>query len=480
MKKYNTAYVECFDEIWDYYFKIDNLLYTPIVLIGEKRQVSIVNRMSAKFYNRADVNNLDVKFHYELSSEENKKINEISNSIILFKMFYRNLLDEELDKQLYNELVTEYCRFWFYLIRQYNLEALILHEMPHIPYSYIGYLIFKSLGLITIFSSTFPIKGKTFITNSIENYCLFNRHNDQYSTKDKLNNEENNFYNDKLVQEFSIAPNAQPRKSVPFLKAMLVTIRNFLFPQKFQRLQFKVIYKNRFHHLNDRKYYLLMLLRILRKHFDKKLYIKLSSDFTPSEKLKIFFALHFEPELAVYPLAGENFNQFEIIKDLSKQIGERGTVYIKEHPWVFDYSKPKGIIRQKHFYEGLINLKNVKFLDYTADVSKLIDKIDLMVTLTGTIGWEAFLKKIPVLYYGYPWYAGLPGTRKYFSDFNVGKVIAKCRHEYEFINYKNVYTLLNNSILNVSVKLKALSEIDFLEKVVILKSGIETSEFQER
>ena len=38
MKKFNTAYVECFAHIWDYYFKRDDLLYTPSVLIGEERQ----------------------------------------------------------------------------------------------------------------------------------------------------------------------------------------------------------------------------------------------------------------------------------------------------------------------------------------------------------------------------------------------------------------------------------------------------------
>ena len=156
--------------------------------------------------------------------------------------------------------------------------------------------------------------------------------------------------------------------------------------------------------------------------------------------------MHFEPELAVYPLAGENFNQFEIIKELSSKLGDKGIIYIKEHPWVFDYSKPKGIIRQKHFYEGLINLKNVKILDYTADVSKLIDEMDLMVTLTGTIGWEAFLKKIPVLYYGYPWYASLPCTTKYYEDMDIEDYINQCMNKFPYIDYKKIYENMKSSV----------------------------------
>lgn len=478
MKKYNTIYVECFDEIWDYYFKRDDLLFTPSVLIGEDRQRLTIDTEFTKFYNRVDVNNLDIEFKYDMSLEDVKRVEEISSSIILFKMFYRNLLDKELNKPLYNELVTKYCRFWFYLIKNYNLEALILHEMPHIPYSYIGYLIFKSLGLKTIFSSTFPIKGKTFITNSIENYCLFNRRNGSFLAKDKSDLEESKTYYDKLVQEFSIPKNQESKDNASFLKAILITIRNLLFPHKSHRLQFKVIYKNRLAQISDRKYYLITLSKIIRKHFDKKLYVKLSSDFIPSDKLKIFFALHFEPELAVYPLAGENFNQFEIVKELSSKLGDKGIIYIKEHPWIFDYSKPKGIIRQKQFYEGLINLKNVKILDYKTDVSKLIDEMDLMITLTGTIGWEAFLRKIPVIYYGFPWYAGLPGTKKYSPDLNIEQLILKCNEEYKILDYKIIYELIKSSILNVSVKLKGLSAVTFSEKALIIKSAIESFEIK--
>ena len=50
--------------------------------------------------------------------------------------------------------------------------------------------------------------------------------------------------------------------------------------------------------------------------------------------------------------------------------------------------------------------------------------------------------------------------------------------EYEAIDYKNGYTLLNSSILNVSVKLKGLNEIGFSEKAMILKSGNGVPELQ--
>ena len=73
MKKFNTAYVECFDEIWDYYFKRDDLLYAPSVLIGEERRRLTIDTKFTKFYNRVDVNNLDIEFKYDLSLEDKKE-----------------------------------------------------------------------------------------------------------------------------------------------------------------------------------------------------------------------------------------------------------------------------------------------------------------------------------------------------------------------------------------------------------------------
>jgi hypothetical protein len=279
MKSIRTAYIECFNEIWDYYLKQENLIYSPVVLIGVERQNKLASEKSIQFYNREDVNNLDIKINYELSPEEVKALDEIASSIILFKMFHRNLLDETLDRKLYKTLVYSYARFWYSIIKKHDLQALVLHEMPHIPYSYIGHLIFKNLGLQTIFSTTFPIRGKCFFTDSIENYGLFLSCNGSLTISDKFDLSKNDEYHKKLAEEFSIPKYTNSKNSPSITKILAIALRNIFLPNHSKRLQFKVIYEKKFARISDRKYFALTLSRILRKYIDKNLYWKLSKKF---------------------------------------------------------------------------------------------------------------------------------------------------------------------------------------------------------
>jgi capsule polysaccharide export protein KpsC/LpsZ len=118
-------------------------------------------------------------------------------------------------------------------------------------------------------------------------------------------------------------------------------------------------------------------------------------------------------------------------------------------------------------------MKNVRILDYKANVSKLLCKLDLMVTLTGTIGWEAALLRIPVLYYGYPWYSGLPGTQKYNDMIDLEEFIETSKDRFKQTDYKKVYEIMKKSILEVTTKLDGLSENEFHQKALILKFAIE-------
>ena len=45
--------------------------------------------------------------------------------------------------------------------------------------------------------------------------------------------------------------------------------------------------------------------------------------------------------------------------------------------------------------------------------SHLMQGARVIFTLTGTIGLEAAIKGVPVVYFGLPWWEGLPGTRPY-------------------------------------------------------------------
>lgn len=472
-KTFNTIYIECHNPIWDYYFKLDGLIYKPKVIVGVERQRDFAKSNNIEFYTRTEFNNLEIELENETDEETPIFINDIRQNRILYQMFKRNSFDNNPDKKLIDSLILKYSRIWLSLIKRYDLEVLILHEMPHLPYSYIGYLIFKSWGLKTIFSATLRFEGKTYFVDKFENYNLFKAGIDNYLKKNGDNQENLNYFV-KLQDEYGFNKDSTPVKNSSFLKCFIIYFRNFLFPNHTSRLRFKVIRNGQFLDMNDRKYYFLILLRLLKKLRNKFYYQKIVSNIQNENGIKIFFALHYEPELAVYPLAGENFNQFEILLKLSKKLGDKGIIYVKEHPWVFDFSKEKGIVRETNFYKILSSQKNIRFLDYKTDTNQIIKDVDLVATLTGTIGWEMFFKKIPLIYFGYTWYGGLPGMRKYSDDINFENFIKEAKNEYSLTNYEKIYKELNSSLNKVSVKLNFHNFKEFSEKAILLKHAIES------
>lgn len=472
-KTFNTIYVECHNPIWDYYFRLDGLVYKPKVIVGEERQRGFAKSNNIEFFTRTDFNNLEIKLEYATKEETPTFVNEILQNRILFQMYKRNSFDNNPEENLINDLTLKYSRIWLSLIKRFNLEVLILHEMPHLPYSYIGYLIFKSLGLKTIFSATLRFEGKTYFVDKFENYSFFKDDRQNYLRKNG-NDQENSKYFEKLQAEYGFNKESKPVKSSSFIRCFLIYFRNFLFPNLTNRLRFKVIQNGQFVDINNRKYYFLILLRLLKKLRNKFYYKKIVSNMQNDKRIKIFFALHYEPELAVYPLAGDNFNQFEIIFELSKKLGDKGFIYVKEHPWVFDFSKEKGIVRETNFYKILSSQKNIRFLDYKTDTNQIIKDVDLIATLTGTIGWEMFFKKIPVIYFGYTWYGGLPGIRKYTNDMDIEEFIQTSKNEFASVNYTKIFNELDSTLHKVSVKLNSLSNEEFTHKAILLKSSIES------
>jgi hypothetical protein len=440
--------------------------------IGDKSQVELAAELHINFVDRLDFNNLEINYYYEFAEPEREIIEALKKDEILFKMYFRNSYDNIPSRDLCNQITQEYSKAWFYFINKYNLDANVILEMPHLPFTYIGYKIFRSLGLKTLFSSTLQMKDKSYWVQTIEEYPLFENSSNDFLFTGEYDIERQTDFATKLKEQFGIQPSAGKPQGTSFAKSMLIQIRNILFPSKSkERLNFKVIKGGKFRFISNRIYHFRLLKQMIKKYFVLKYYEKNSGEMSnENHKLKILFAMHFEPEMAVYPLAGEKNNQFEIIKELSKKVGNSGKIYVKEHPWVFDSTKYHGIVRGKSFYNELKELGNVDFIPLKTKSSDLFDKITLLATLTGTIGWEAFLEKIPVISFGFPWYGGIPCVQKYTKQLNIMEFQEETRFKFEKIDYEAIYNRLVNTLSDVSVK----SECESYEKYIEFARRLQT------
>jgi hypothetical protein len=118
-----------------------------------------------------------------------------------------------------------------------------------------------------------------------------------------------------------------------------------------------------------------------------------------------FYPLHYEPEAATMLMAPFWTDQINLVTQIAKSLPLRFKLYIKEHPAMVGY-------RTRGYYKKLKKIPNVKLIDADFPSFDLVQKTKLVITITGTVGWEAILSKKPVITFGYVNYNKLSTVKK--------------------------------------------------------------------
>jgi hypothetical protein len=106
-----------------------------------------------------------------------------------------------------------------------------------------------------------------------------------------------------------------------------------------------------------------------------------------------FFPLQTEPEISLLLWAPYKTDQINAIKQAAKSLPIGYWLYVKEHPLMVAY-------RPREFYETIKKIPNVKLIDPAISGYQLLKNTKLVITITGTLGWEASMLKIPVVSMG--------------------------------------------------------------------------------
>lgn len=112
-------------------------------------------------------------------------------------------------------------------------------------------------------------------------------------------------------------------------------------------------------------------------------------DPVPGESF-LLFPLHYEPEASTLVMAPLYADQLSLIEDLAKSLPIGTKLYVKEH---------FGSIgrRELQYYARIRRLWNVRLIDPKADSYALLQSTEAVVTISGTMGWEALLLGVPVI-----------------------------------------------------------------------------------
>lgn len=120
----------------------------------------------------------------------------------------------------------------------------------------------------------------------------------------------------------------------------------------------------------------------------------------PESEKYVYFPLHVEPEASLSVFNTQNTNQLHIIEQISKAIPVGHTLYVKEHIPVLG-SRPKG------FYDAINAMPDVKLINPFMDNLFITKHADTVITLSGTVGWEAIMFQRPTVVIGQAQYKSI-------------------------------------------------------------------------
>ena len=137
-----------------------------------------------------------------------------------------------------------------------------------------------------------------------------------------------------------------------------------------------------------------------------------------------FFPLHTEPEVSLLVQGRGLLNQIEVIRSLASSLPVGWQLLVKEHP----ASVGK---RPVSYYRKLLAIPNVRLVRTSCKSNELIARASLVVTISGTIGFEAILQGKPVAVLGNTPFEFLPAgmirrlTAPYRYAIEIGELLAQ-------------------------------------------------------
>jgi hypothetical protein len=139
----------------------------------------------------------------------------------------------------------------------------------------------------------------------------------------------------------------------------------------------------------------------LKNYIDSNSLNSLNTEYLSSPY--IYFPLHYQPESTTIPLGGEFDNQLYIVDMVTKLLPDGFYLVIKEHPsYLYRLSSNEGMYlsRSRKFYKKLVNNKKVKFVGFYGNTNSLINFSRGVLTVSGTVAFEALAFNKPAITFG--------------------------------------------------------------------------------
>lgn len=388
------------------------------------------------------------------SEETINELSEAESVLSTIKQFDK--LDKfSLEKK---NLFHSYLEYWLGVIDKLKPDVFIFSAWPHTGYNFIIYCIAHYLKIKVILFEYARVGDRLLLINDwkIGSLALkeeIKRNQDKKYGLDDLSPDIKDYY------KLQIDP--VPYQLPPDLVILESRVTGFnLFKRKLGMIVGSI--KNLTIFAQTYNYFLKQFKSNLKKEYEEW---QSQPDF---KKKYIYIALHYQPECSTSPLGGAYVDQALMVKTLSAAVPDDVRIYVKEHPYQW---MPTGLSYSRYRYEGyyksIAKLRNVSLMPIKTNTVTLIEKSQAVATVTGTAGFEAVLKQIPVLVFGHTYYRDCPGVFKISSVQSAKEAIDKIISGFK---------VGRQEIINYLVSLDRVSFHGYLEPVIEVQSKLTPEE----
>ncbi len=341
-------------------------------------------------------------------------------------------------------LYYEYLKYWHGVLTDMKPDVILFGDIPHVPFQFVIYHLAKLLGIKVIMYRVIQVTGRVLFLNDYEKYeSLYKeleKNIDQHFVLEDLSPDIQRYYLKQTISSEDPAPFYMKKnyvgsleknaKIIPRLSVIFKHIKNATLLATTKAYLQTFFIKKTLASIDGFEYSGFALKHKYRewkrtRDSFKKEYESLQTQVEWNKKF-IYVALHNQPECSTSAMGDIFVDQMLMIDILSKAIPEDWVLYIKESPaqWVGPWAH---LGRYKGYYQDITKRKNVYLIPTEVSTYELINKAQLVATVTGTVAWEAVLRDKAALIFGFTWFMYCDGI------FRVDNV-ADCRLMIDKIN----------------------------------------------
>jgi len=355
------------------------------------------------------------------------------------RMDYGNVSEEQK-----KELFERYICHWVSVLDEYRPDAVVFSVMPHMVYDYVLYLVCRERGIRTLMYETARVNDRVLLFETIGEGSRAVRECVRRGEDTAMPDDMRAYYDAQRAHggtdPFYMRDVGKSRmhRFIPIPRANSVArsiVRGTFFKKVVQYFKNTFSSQSRLTSLSaDAPTGIALKLAIWRWTRLTRAYQKeyeVLQQKPDLEKHYVYAPLHYQPEKNTSPQGGAFVDQIKMVRTLSSSLPEGWVIYVKEHPTQWGaYSTHAFQGRWKGYYAELASIPGVVLIPADTSTHQMIARARAIATVTGTAGWEATLRGVPALVFGYPWYMDCPEILRVGSDESCADAFEKIKGGY--------------------------------------------------